>query len=110
MSQKTLIILIVLVVVAFVGYNLMSSTPVEEGVEATTTSGDIVGGDILSLVEKLKMITIDSSIFSSALFASLRDSSAPLTPEIQGRPNPFAVIGSDVSSGSVQTTATTTVR
>lgn len=57
-----------------------------------------VGTDILILANKIKTVTIDPSVFSSPLFAYLKDFSNPLTPEAQGRPNPFAPIGLDVSS------------
>ena len=55
--------------------------------------GEVVGQDILVLVDKLKTISIDSSLFSGALFSNLKDEGVILTPESQGRSNPFAIIG-----------------
>lgn len=52
--------------------------------------------DFLSILLNIKSIKLDDSIFSDTAFLSLRDSSILLTPDgNEGRPNPFAPIGSD---------------
>lgn len=58
--------------------------------------------DVLTLVEKLKSISIDQNIFSSPLFLGLRDFTKGVFPELQGRTNPFATIGSDIFVGKTQ--------
>jgi len=95
--QKLYIIIISLVLTLFVGYSIFLA-PSQTGV--TSFSGGSVGSDILNLVTKLKTTSIDSSFFSSALFGSFKDYSIKTFPETQGRPNPFAPIGLDVSSQS----------
>jgi hypothetical protein len=57
-----------------------------------------VGQDIIDLVAKVDSLSIESSLFSSTLFTNLKDASVPITPEAQGRPNPFAIIGLEVGS------------
>ncbi|MBI5139271.1 hypothetical protein HZA26_01530 [Candidatus Nomurabacteria bacterium] len=53
--------------------------------------------DFLTLLLSIKGIKLDDKIFSDPAFLSLRDSSIILTPDgNEGRPNPFAPIGSDV--------------
>ncbi len=64
-----------------------------------------LGQDILVLAEKLDTLSIDASVFSSILFTTLKDLSTPLTPESQGRPNPFAAIGLENSVSTVPTIA-----
>lgn len=92
LMQKIYIVLLTLIALGYFGYNIFSSTPY------TTANPDfsgtpIVGQDILSLVTKLKTISLDQSFFSSPLFIRLQDFSVTLFPESQGRPNPFAPIG-----------------
>ncbi len=49
-------------------------------------------------------ITLDTSIFSNPAFLSLRDSSVILIPRgNEGRPNPFAPIGIDKTSNTLNT-------
>lgn len=57
-----------------------------------------VGSDILVLAEKIKRTVIEPEIFDSPLFRNLKDLSATLFPEAQGRSNPFAPIGNDTAS------------
>ena len=72
-------------------------------------SSPISGQEILNLTNKLKNISIDQAIFSSKLFLTLKDFGTVLTPELQGRPNPFAPIGTDVGNLVIlQTNATST--
>lgn len=75
------------------------------------TSGDTLGtNDFLVVLLNVKNIKLDDSIFSDPAFATLRDSSIILTPDgTEGRPNPFAPIGSDstVPAGNTNTTNTT---
>lgn len=52
--------------------------------------------DFLSLLLNVKSIKLNNAIFSDIAFTSLRDSSIVLVPDgTEGRPNPFAPIGSD---------------
>ncbi len=79
--------------------NLVSST-------GQTTTGPLadsvakkesVAGDFLSVLLNVKNIKLDESIFSDKAFVNLKDSSITLIPTgDEGRPNPFAPIGSDL--------------
>ncbi|OHA93248.1 MAG: hypothetical protein A3H52_01065 [Candidatus Zambryskibacteria bacterium RIFCSPLOWO2_02_FULL_39_26] len=64
-----------------------------------------LGQDILILAEKLNILSIDASVFSSVLFTTLVDWSLPLLPEPQGRANPFALIGTDAGSATTLKTS-----
>ena len=71
--------------------------------------------DFLVVLLNVKNIKLDDSIFSDIAFSNLRDSSITLIPDgTEGRPNPFAPIGSDASVAPVnnssvpKTTQTTT--
>jgi len=94
MTTKTLIIIILILgVLGFFGYIMFFQSP-EKTIEFIDTSNsEIIGGDILALIEKLKIISIDQSIFSSALLINLKDYSIPVSLEAVGKLNPFALFG-----------------
>ena len=97
--QKTLIALVLFIGLGFLVYNLFINKRPEILIRLLDPENtETVGEDILILVEKLKVVSIDPSLFSSTLFTNLKDSSAVLTPESQGRSNPFAPVGLDTGS------------
>jgi hypothetical protein len=76
------------------------------GASQTATSG-VAGSEFLTLLLNVKNIKLNDSIFADPAFTSLVDSSITLNPDgTEGRPNPFAPIGSDtaVSSGTQSVT------
>ncbi|MEJ0001963.1 MAG: hypothetical protein WDN09_02165 [bacterium] len=109
-KTKNIIIVAVIIVVLAAGYavffrqapgdeaNLVSSA---DGTMMPADSGpaDVAGGvasDFLNLLLSVKSITLNDAIFSDPAFATLRDSSISLVPDgTEGRPNPFAPIGTD---------------
>lgn len=94
--QKVIVSLVTLIFLGYVGYGLFTQT-VEVPVDSqdASTIGGASSQDILILVEKMEKVSFDNSMFSSVLFTSLIDYSFPTTPELKGRPNPFAPIGVD---------------
>ncbi len=94
--QKVIVSLITLLILGYIGYGLFNQTievPVDP--QDASTSGGASSQDILILVERMEKVSFDNSMFSSLLFTSLIDYSFPTTPELIGRPNPFAPIGID---------------
>ncbi len=86
---------------------LTSTVPGETGVTTTSSGapGAAVDQDFLPLLLSVKSIKLDDSIFSDIAFTRLRDSSIVLTPDgNEGRPNPFAPIGSDTGGTAPQST------
>lgn len=77
--------------------NLISATPVSPSSGMMANAGDSsVARDFLTLLLNVKNIKLDDTIFSDNAFMSLRDSSIILTADgTEGRPNPFAPLGSD---------------
>ena len=56
-----------------------------------------IGKDFLSVLLNVKNIKLDDNIFSDPVFVSLHDSSIELISDgNEGRPNPFAPLGSDI--------------
>ena len=96
--QKTIVILVAVLLVVYIGYGLVTSTP---DASAVDPNADTSSQDILSLVDRLSKISIDQSVFSSPTFTSLVDFSVGIINEDKGRPNPFAPIGVENSSNTV---------
>ncbi|HEY0220607.1 MAG TPA: hypothetical protein VGC58_00080 [Candidatus Paceibacterota bacterium] len=92
----TYFLIIVLLAAGAYYYNQYFSGEVISDIVNPDTESVIVGEDILVLVQKLQSVTIDPSIFSNAIFTTLRDYAVPLNEENLSRPNPFAPIGIDV--------------
>jgi hypothetical protein len=69
---------------------------------STATPGSLLASDFLPILLSIRGIHLDTSIFNDPAFLSLRDSSIELVPDgNEGRPNPFAPIGSDVVAAPV---------
>ncbi|MCE9549091.1 hypothetical protein K8Q98_01695 [Candidatus Nomurabacteria bacterium] len=102
---KNIIIFSVIATLLILGYIYFFSGAPDEAslVSATTPTGTITPGqaslitqDFLSILLNIKSLKLDDAIFSDPVFMSLKDSSILLNPEgNEGRPNPFAPIGSD---------------
>ena len=111
---KNIIIFIVIATGIFAGYffflksepeetNLLSS-PAESLLKTNNPEGlgapegkPAVAENFLSLFLSVKNIKLEGAVFADSAFKSLRDSSIELVPDsTEGRPNPFAKLGSDV--------------
>ncbi|MSR78528.1 MAG: hypothetical protein EXS59_00035 [Candidatus Taylorbacteria bacterium] len=73
---------------------------------SASIGSDVGGRELLSILSRLKSISLDSSIFSDEAFKSLDDKSRPIDAQpfgkTLGRRNPF----SDFGSKSIQSTTT----
>lgn len=71
----------------------------------TSAKDSEIAQDFLTLLLNVKNITLNDAIFSDKAFMSLHDSSILLVPDgNEGRPNPFAPIGTDVGNVPIQST------
>ncbi|MFZ2149829.1 MAG: IPT/TIG domain-containing protein [Minisyncoccia bacterium] len=84
--------------------NLVTSSPSSNlpdvggtnAVGALDNTQNLVAQEFLTLLLSVRNIKLDDSIFADTAWNSLRDSSIVLVPDgTEGRPNPFAPIGSD---------------
>ena len=95
-------VLLVVIVVFVYFFFIRSSVPVDTTI--AVDSSNIVGQDIIALVDKFENVSIDTSLFSSSLFTNLKDTSATVIAEPQGRSNPFVLIGVEsFDTGSAET-------
>lgn len=97
-SSNTKKIVIALVLIAVVGFALyiFFFRKVEVAVVldefGNPVQAQVVGQDLIDLLEELQAVSLDDSLFSTAAYRGLIDSSVVLSPQPQGRSNPFAPI------------------
>ncbi|MEI7777693.1 MAG: hypothetical protein WCI52_03730 [bacterium] len=102
---KIPVIILAVIIALFFGYSYLtkdggSTTGLvsDSSVIPSTSQAD---QDFLKLLLKIQNVRIDPSIFSNPVFLSLQDDGLPILDQPEGRPNPFAPIGTD--SGMVST-------
>jgi hypothetical protein len=100
-SSKTLFIVLGVVTVAFAAYYFIAQRSTLEP-SVSESSLQLMLNRTQAFIEyrqTLDQITFDFSIFEDDRFRTLRSYSQPVEQKPEGRPNPFAPVGSD--SGSV---------
>lgn len=118
---KNIIILVVVAVALILAYvfflkpapeqpSLVTTTGTSAvSTNATGTTAPISGSEFLAVLLNVKSIKLDDSIFSDPAFISLHDSSIELINDVtEGRPNPFAPIGSDIITTPINNVTPTT--
>ncbi len=101
--KMPIIIILVLIVVFFI-YSYFKGGSDNGGAVVTSTnasgSNDApIGQEFVNQLLTLQSVNLDNRIFYDPRFQSLLDFSQPIPDQPQGRPNPFAPIGVDVSNG-----------
>ena len=75
--------------------NSSTDVPVVIG---SPSDGSLSADDFLPLLLSVKNIKLEDGIFAEPAFKNLKDSSITLVPDgSEGRPNPFAPLGQDIS-------------
>lgn len=70
----------------------------------TTNSAD--AKYIYTILQQMAQVNLDDSIFTNPTFQNLKDNTAFFSPQVSGRNNPFAPVGTDGQS----TQSTTSLR
>lgn len=89
-KNKGTILILIIVILGFWAYNKFFTTP-DDVLE--DDGGEIVGEDVLRLVDNLDTIKLKADVFEKQSFKSLVDITANIPPQPAGRENPFAPIG-----------------
>lgn len=93
-SKNSWIIIAIIIIVAFCVYYFFLYQPSSQTntlLEEQTTDNQ-VGAEVLSLLNQIQALHIDSSFFQSAAYQSLVDYTVPIPIQNVGRNNPFAPI------------------
>ena len=93
-SKKTWIISLLIIAAATLAYFTFFSEP-DPNLYATlegTQESNLVGAQVLSMLNQIRSLDIDSEFFKSSAYTSLNDYSVQVPPQNVGRPNPFAPV------------------
>lgn len=88
---------VIAVLVIFAGwYFLGRSNQPEASVNVTQDPVEaIIGRDLLSSLDKMKSVKLDTSFFNDPVYKSLQDTSVQVPKQPIGRRDPFAPIGNN---------------
>jgi hypothetical protein len=105
-SKKTLIVAIVAILVLVLVYFYFSGgAPADTGSALQAQSASVVGTRVLSLLNQIKSLHIDTRLFDATAYKTLVDYSVEIPQTSVGRPNPFAPIpGMPVAPATPNTT------
>lgn len=103
-KSKSLIIGVVVIIVIVIIYFYMSGSSSSSSnslLQGEDVSG--IGANELMLLNQIKSLHIDTTLFKDPAYTSLVDYTVAITPENVGRPNPFAPIPGMPISTSTRT-------
>ena len=105
-SLKSIIIIVGIIVVALIAYFYYEGSKSASNSNLVSTPADVdaqqVGVRVLNLLNQIKSLKIDTTLFSDPSYQTLRDYSVAIPQQNVGRSNPFAPIPGMQSSGTVK--------
>lgn len=97
-NEKLTIIIFTIIIIAFIAYkflfvdgNSQTSITVDKALAEDLSESQA----IITKLNKLRQLTLDDSIFSNSVFASLINFNRSVQEQVAGRSNPFLPIGID---------------
>jgi len=103
-SKKTVVIGIAIVGIALAVYFYSSgkAAPANSSLLSTNAvaANQAIGSRVFGLLNQIKSLRIDTSLFKDQIYQSLRDYTVAIPTQNVGRPNPFAPIPGVASPGS----------
>jgi len=103
---KKIITIIIVLILAFIAYSFWQKddpADSESLVRTQPTNIDVLGQDIIRVLNRIDDIDLDRSVFEDPVYKSLIDSSRPILPEPVGRNNPFLPYSKTVPQTSTST-------
>lgn len=95
-KYKVTLIIFVLIIGSYYAYVTFGPPDIPEGLltsQSASVDGTAAGQEIISILNDIKSINLDTGIFEDEKFKSLIDLTEDVTNEPQGRRNPFEPIG-----------------
>ena len=91
-SMKSWIIIAIVLIVAVVAYFIYSgsSTAGSSTIQANTDATGQLGQQVLSLLNQVNSLQMNTALFTSQAYTSLKDFSVTIPTQNIGRANPFA--------------------
>lgn len=101
-SLKQIIIALIVIAVAFFGFQAIfkgGDTNMDPSITSQAAKGQFIDGQAtLALLKKLSVIELNEKILSDSVFLSLVSFEQAIPDQVIARPNPFAPIGSEIST------------
>lgn len=103
-SKKSIIIVVVIIILALIAYFYFSGTPSDSSSSTLdmqspeSKDAEVAGARVLSLLNQINSLKIDTAIFNDPTYKSLVDYSVEIPEQNVGRPNPFAPLSGTVLS------------
>lgn len=93
MTKKNIIIIVVILLAVGVFFYWNGSKPSADASLLQTSPTDAnIGANVLSLLNQIQSLRIDTSLFKNPAFQSFQDYTVSIPPVNVGRQNPFAPI------------------
>ena len=73
------------------------------------TTNSVDAKYIYDILQQMAQVNLDDSIFSNTVFKNLKDNTASFSPQVSGRNNPFAPVGTDTGNQTQPTSATQSI-
>jgi hypothetical protein len=93
-SSKTPIVILVIILLIGAGfYFYTNATPSDTNSltsdDSSTSEAALAGSKVLTLLNQITSLKIDTSLFKSPVYTSLMDHTVPIYEQPVGKPNPF---------------------
>lgn len=116
LKHKNILIGLVILALAFFAYRFFFVKEEDIGPSVLVADKASISEEersILELLSDMQSISLDTSILKNKNFLNLQDFSVSITPEPQGRDNPFSPVGTNstvtpVPNGKINTTGVST--
>ncbi len=108
--MKKIFIILIIIAVALLAFWYLGNNnqPSDSSLSTTVSAPQSTDAKyIYSLLQSMKQVKLDNSIFSNPVFTSLKDNTIMLSPQDSGRNNPFAPIGTEGTFTPKSTTTRT---
>ncbi len=92
----TIILVVVIGMVAF-WYLTKTDSPTSYLAASEKTANSTDAKYIYTILQKVRQVSLDDSIFQNPIFQNLKDNTAEFPLQDSGRSNPFAPIGNDLN-------------
>jgi len=111
-SMMPYVIIAIIVAIGLAAYFYWNgnSTPVNNNLQDTADSTEVVGSQVFQLLGKINAIKIDSAFFKGQTFSTLVDYSVSIPALPIGRSNPFAPIGGTANLTQSTTTLVKSIK
>ena len=101
MKKNNIIMIVVALIIFAIAFIYLRRDNGADNSSLSVSSTAVQSADaqiVYNLLKKMESVTLNDSIFASAVFQSLKDNTVFLESQVSGRDNPFAPVGTDLGT------------